>query len=168
MATANWTRMVSSVPKEKAHAQTRKKGELTRKKGPESEFDEDKKEDKPENDDYDEEEYAEEGGKAAERGGEAVARKSEGDRPLPFWDAEPRSLTADAREIPRALGDTFLVKAEARASRNVQEKPAGNSIAPVDERSERRSPSGTNSHRFKSLPSSISFQTLLHFPIGIG
>ena len=50
--------MVSSVPKEKAHAQTRKKGGLTRKKGPESEFDEDKKEDEHENDDYDEEEYA--------------------------------------------------------------------------------------------------------------
>ena len=57
MATANWTRMVSSVPKEKAHTQTRNKGGLTRKKGPESEFDDDKKKDKPENDDYDEEEY---------------------------------------------------------------------------------------------------------------
>ena len=69
MATANWTRMVSSVPKEKAHAQTRKKKEELTEKGPESEFDEDKSEDKPENDDYDEEEYAEEGGEAAERGG---------------------------------------------------------------------------------------------------
>ena len=57
MATANWTRMVSSVSREKAHAQTRKKKEELTKKGPESEFDEDKKEDKPENDDYDEEEY---------------------------------------------------------------------------------------------------------------
>ena len=163
MAAANWTRMVSSVSREKAHTQTRKKRGLTRKKGPESEFDVDKEEDKPENDDYDEEEYAEEGGEAAERGGEAVARKSDnGDRPLPFRDTELRSLTADAREIPRALGDTFLVKAEARASRNVQEKPAGISIAPVDERSERRSPSGTNSHRFDSSPSPTSFRLLSH------
>ena len=100
---------------------------------------------------------------AAEGGGEAVARKSDkGDRPLPFWDTELRSLTADAREIPRALGDTFLVKAEARASRNVQEKPAGISMAPVDERSERRSPSGTNSHRFNSSPSPLIFEILSH------
>ena len=52
----------------------RKKEELT-KKGPESEFDEDKEEDKPENDDYDEEEYAEEGGEAAERGGGRPSRE---------------------------------------------------------------------------------------------
>ena len=48
MAAANWTRMVSSVSREKAHTQTRKKRGLTRKKGPESEFDVDKEEDKPE------------------------------------------------------------------------------------------------------------------------
>ena len=169
MAMANWTRMVSSVSREKAHAQTRKKKEELTKKGPESEFDEDKEEDKPENDDYDEEEYAEEGGEAAERGGDAVARKSDnGDRPLPFWDTELRSLTADAREIPRALGDTFLVKAEARAGRNDTEEPRSISVAPVDERSERRRPSFNSRRPFNSLPSTIYFQFLSHVPCGIG
>ena len=45
--------------KEKAHAQTQNKEELTRKKEPESKFDKIEEEDKPENDDYDEEEYRE-------------------------------------------------------------------------------------------------------------
>ena len=57
---SNWTRMVSFLrSKEKAHAQTRNKEELTRKKEPESKFDKIEEEDKPENDDYDEEEYRE-------------------------------------------------------------------------------------------------------------
>ena len=82
MATANWTRMVSSVPKEKAHTQTRKKGGLTRKKGPESEFDE---------------------------GGPTVTAQNllrgASDDPT----ETTRKLEGDvaAREIPRALGDTF-------------------------------------------------------------
>ena len=53
---SNWTRMVLFLrSKEKVHAQTHNKRLTTGKKRPESEFDDE--ESKPENDDYDEEEY---------------------------------------------------------------------------------------------------------------
>ena len=77
-----------------------------------------------------------------------------------------RKLEGDvaAREIPRAPGDTFLVKAEARVGRNDTEEPRSISVAPVDERSERRRPSFNSRRPFNSLPSPTSFQTLSHAP----
>ena len=51
---------------------------------------------------------------------------------------------------------------DARGSRNVVEKPTCIPIAPADERSDRRSPSGTNSHRFNSSPSTLIFEILSH------
>ena len=66
-----------------------------------------------------------------------------------------------AREFPREVPVTFLGE-DARGDRNVVEKPTSIPIAPVDERSERRSPSGTNSHRFNSSPSPLIFEILSH------
>ena len=66
-----------------------------------------------------------------------------------------------AREFPREVPVTFLGE-DARGSRNVVEKPTCIPIAPVDERSDRRSPSGTNSHRFNSSPSTLIFEILSH------
>ena len=65
------------------------------------------------------------------------------------------------REVPRALDDTLLGKAE-RAGRNVFEEPRNISMAPVDKRSERRFPSNFNSHPFDSRPSATSFRLLSH------
>ena len=71
------------------------------------------------------------------------------------------------REIPRARSNTLLGEA-ARVGRNDMKEPTGINMAPLAERSEYRSPSGTNSHTFNSLPSTIYFQFLSHVPCGIG